>query len=1003
MSIFGKGKGFRRALALLLCLVTVAATVQLGAIPAVADDGDTVTVTVNYVYDSNKSMVAQPYRAQIAKGSEFKRTLEVPTVLNYSVPSDKAEGLAEGITLSKNTDGGDYKLDFTLAAVNEDITVTLYYVAGSAKYTVKHYYQNIDDDGYGEPTTVELVGDIDAYTAAVAYNTPGFYCKGVPEHIIAADGTTTVEIYYDREYYTVVFDVNGGLNGPTPIYAKYGTPYDSSAIATPTRAGYNFKGWSPALSGTVEADVTYTAQWEPKSTTADYTVVIWGQNANNDEYSYISSHGAYGRVGEDVNWGVLQNHTHTADCLTCGYTYEHTHTNACYEGAGSKAMSVGAFKPQNPQEGQVYQGIRNTYIYIGGSWYYYTGSTASGSIAQRTCGKTEHEHVESCYSCKLTNTSTLHPGESLWIYEKSDTVTVDANGSTVLNVYFKRREFTLRFRKANSSRDDYGTITARWGKDIKKEYEAILEKAGDSFWSEKKDASSPWTNYIGVMPKEDKTFYLKTDSSREKSTMTYYGADLNGDYQLMFSVTFNGTRYTITDEDQYEFEGYAYDHSNKRNGENCNGAEFYYTRKTYKLEFYSASNSTPDKSADVLYQEPLKEYDYTPTKRPDTVEGDAIFVGWYQNPECTGDKYDLSTHTMPANNVALYAKWVNGLYTVRTFTDDKLTTPYTYDGYNGVQENIEKYTLATAPTSPKEDGYVFVGWFYNDGNGEQPFSFTMPITRNYDLYPKFSVPRVVTYTVHYYIENTTTKLAEDRTNTVTLGTNVTERAKMGTELTLAGGKSYFPMKTSTSVIVSIDGQEIIFYYKEATSVKYTVYYQDAVGNNLLTPVEKQTDFSTVTEQYVPINGYSPRQFSITLDLSADESENKIIFIYDPTHTSLKITKAGAEAVDANQTFIFTVVGTDDNTSSINVTVTIHGNGSVTVDDLPVGSYTVTELTDWSWRYEPTDPTVGNITLAVGGSELTFTNERKNDKWLDGDASCVNNFTRVADESTGENN
>lgn len=31
---------------------------------------------------------------------------------------------------------------------------------------------------------------------------------------------------------------------------------------TPTRSGYNFKGWSPSVTEKVSGNVTYTAQWE---------------------------------------------------------------------------------------------------------------------------------------------------------------------------------------------------------------------------------------------------------------------------------------------------------------------------------------------------------------------------------------------------------------------------------------------------------------------------------------------------------------------------------------------------------------------------------------------------------------------------------------------------------------------------------------------------------------------------------------------------------------------
>ena len=329
-------RAMRRGIGLLLCLVMLFSSVPFGGIASPVNAAeDTVTVTVNYVYESNSGMVAQPYTAQIEKGSAFRKTLEIPKLFNYSIPTDQAQGLGEGIALQKDNATGDYTLQFDLDAVQENVTVTLYYVAGTAKYTVYHYYQNLEDNQYAlDPMIVELTGDIDAYTRAVANHKPGYRCKGIPQTTIAADGSTKVEIYYDREYYTVTFDVNGGIDGPEPIYAKYGTTFDASKVKEPRRKGYRFLGWSPELTGTVtiEQSVTYVAQWEAEKGHADYTIVLWGQNANDDKYSYLSSHQAWGHVGHEVTWKpeTLISHVHNDKCweLTCGKE-AHPHTDAC--------------------------------------------------------------------------------------------------------------------------------------------------------------------------------------------------------------------------------------------------------------------------------------------------------------------------------------------------------------------------------------------------------------------------------------------------------------------------------------------------------------------------------------------------------------------------------------------------------------------------------------------------------------------------------------------------
>ena len=1042
---------FVKGIAMLLCLVTIFTSVWVGNLGIGAEDGDrseTVKITVNYVYKSNNAMVAQPYTAQIEKGVSFKKTLEVPKLFNYSIPNDEAIGLGtDSIVLTKDEATGKYSLAFDLQSVNENVEVTLYYVAGTAKYTVYHYYQNLENDKYTlDPRIVELTGDIDAYTKAVANSREGFRCEGVPQYVIAADGSTSVEIYYKRLLYTVTFDVNGGIDGPEPIYAKYGTVIEAKDIKEPKRKGYTFLGWAPELKNslTVTENITYIAQWQAEKGQADYSIVLWGQNANDDEYSYLSSHEAWGNVGNEVTWneGTLISHVHDQSCeMIC----RHAHDETCYGGIKQETpydAKTESDKENIEQFQKLFGTLKNGYIYrvkcdgavttdsydkyylyFNDTWYLSSANACDGSAVKQSDKINAHDHswnlnnkkdqfwaykaklscthnhTDNCYSCGLIDTpkkymSNIKPDSKLWEYEQSDTVTVAADGTTVLNVYFTRKVFKLQFRKRKSNDNDFGTIEARWGKNIEAEYNGIVKEAGSSFWSEKKNASGPYTNYIGVMPQRDITYYRYITDGYGTSTMTYYGEDLNGVYQKIFDITFDGTDYYVTDEDRYQFEGYTFDHGTA-NGDNCNGAKFYYKRNSYALEFYSANTNTPDRTETPKFQETLGRYYYRPVEKPTTVEPDAVFVGWYLNPECTGEEYDISAHTMPANNIALYAKWVNGLYTVRTYTDDTLGTPYTYEGYSGVQGNIEKYTLATAPTNPKKDGCVFVGWFYKDGEAEKPFSFTMPITRDYDLYPKFDDQVSIEYTVHYYKDGTTVKVADDKVNTVKIGTTVTEKAKMGTELNLLSEvmqKKYYPAKTSTSEVIKAEGQEIIFYYTEAASVEYTVYYQDANGNNLKDPVTKNTEYSTVTEPYLPIDGYAPHQFSITKDMSTDPEQNKIVFIYYPTLTTLNIRKTGFDAADAGTTFIFRIKGTDGNTKNIDLRVTIHGYvmgdhvPNVTVADLPVGSYTVTEESDWSWRYQPTNGEQ-TITLDPDGAKnvLTFENERKDGQWLSGDA------------------
>ena len=101
----------------------------------------------------------------------------------------------------------------------------------------------------------------------------------------------------------------------------------------------------------------------------------------------------------------------------------------------------------------------------------------------------------------------------------------------------------------------------------------------------------------------------------------------------------------------------------------------------------------------------------------------------------------------------------------------------------------------------------------------------------------------------------------------------------------------------------------------------------------------------------------------------------------------------------------TILGAEN--KDIDLEVTIPGNGSVTIKDIPVGTYTVTEKTDWSWRYNAADVDLSaypHVTdtdrnyvdkeakvLGATTTTVPFANSRTNKFWLSGDNYKLNLF------------
>ena len=900
----------------------------------------TYNVVINYVFENNE-IVADPYTATLAAGSNFSATVTFPTVLGYLPYLNEVQ---------------QNSIDLNYTAIDKDYTYNVVYKPTIVDYTVIHYQQNKDNDQYTVAERETKQGQTNSAVPEVAKTYEGFTALLYEKPAIAADGSTLVEIYYDRNYYLMNFNLDGGY-GVEPIYARYGTTI--SAVGTPTKAGYKFSGWS--LDGTNTVDLpstmpaenrTYKAVWTADDT-AKVTVVFWGENADDEEYSYIKSAQVNVKPGTEFTYSesgslicALEEHTHKPECYTLTCTQEvhthsescytcgqesHTHDTSCYDGVGSAGSP--SLAPDNPSNGQIYRGwfpfIGSwSYIYINGVWYNYSGNLSDGEIASPTCGKTEstHTHTDACLGCgKTEHTHSIENGcyqrtcektehthtddcymngagldSKLYKFVRSDTITVAADGSSVVNVYYDRTEKTLTF-KYNYRSGNYRsteTITAKWGADISEQYKKIAANAGSTFWAAKDSSDGPYTNYFGIMPQASATYYNrgKTGST---GTMTYWGQDQNGEYTVkLFEVTGVGG-YTVSDEDRYEFEGFTYHHGTSNNS-SCSGAAFYYNRNSYNLTFNDGYNDV--KTESVKFEAPLSSYSsYVPNVPSAYESGSVTFGGWYLNPECTGAEYKLNDHTMPADNVLLYAKWVPVTHKVEFYLDNaalengtKLSTHPDITVPHGSK-------ATPTPADPTNGSYTFIGWFYMEDGVEKAFDFAnMPVTKDLQVYGKWSSNVLKEYTVYYKIQGTDTKIADPTTGSGLAGVTKTFEAKGGSELYAKYQEGYFPVTKSHSMTLDINATEendtnvFTFWYVQKQAVPYTVKY---LNKETGAPVATEKTVSdnrkaVVTETFVPVSGMMPDAYQKRLVVSAEEGAvNEIIFYYtqDTTHAYYKIT------------------------------------------------------------------------------------------------------------------
>ena len=312
--------------------------------------------------------------------------------------------------------------------------------------------------------------------------------------------------------------------------------------------------------------------------------------------------------------------------------------------------------------------------------------------------------------------------------------TIKGDGSTIVNVYYKRKTYTMHFKKEKNSRTDLSTITKKWGQSISKAEWPAYD--GNSNWQIRAASyygNSQYLAYTSTMPMKDSTLW--STSGKKTYTAYYYVQKIDGNgYDLHHTDVIKGSSYlTIGKEDCYAISGFTFEYCNPDVGESYNGAKFYYKRNSYSLKFIN--NGKQEKTVSKKYEQSIEDASYTPT-RPSSLPEYYVFDGWYENELCEGEAFNFTGKKMPAQNVTLYAKW--------TASNVKFT--YNLNNPEGTVDKdtkkVEAGTVASTvlPSIPTINEYSFAGWYYADGNGNitsEVFHTGSTITRDTSIVGKW--------------------------------------------------------------------------------------------------------------------------------------------------------------------------------------------------------------------------------------------------------------------------
>lgn len=384
------------------------------------------------------------------------------------------------------------------------------------------------------------------------------------------DGTNVTKdmnVYPASASCWLTFDSQGG-SAIASHYVPQGNAFDLKDVGNPTKTGYMFAGWSLTTDGETVGQVIPTqdtklyACWTPA--TADYTVIHWQENANDDEYSYITS---------ETKSGPTEGQTNAV-------------ANS-YEGFTEQAI-----------EQQTIKGDGSTIVNVRYSRNVYQVKFKLDKPTY-TCGKEEHKHKKGIYGLG-------------GCYDIHGNLKCGKEAHTHDNSCGKTSEIVISAKYGAYIGDQWPTIdgssawrTSENGNTSQVNIDTMPLNGATFYGPETGRGSESAYYYVEVLPNES-------------------GTVTRGDvtYKLHHTDTSPGTGYKVSKEDKYKLTGFTYKEGTS-NGSRYDNAKFYYTRNSYDVVYIS--NGVEVQKNSYKYEQDIRDAgNYTPDNAPDGY----TFGGW---------------------------------------------------------------------------------------------------------------------------------------------------------------------------------------------------------------------------------------------------------------------------------------------------------------------------------------------------------------------------------------
>ncbi len=858
-------------------------------------------ITVNYLYE-NGSVAGNTYVSTKSENDTYD--IESPTFEGYTTSVERISGTVTRAEVEKLEKLDYVQVDWNEEAKTCNIFFNVVYKPGLSGYVVNYYQQEVNGEDY-KFISSEQYDDVYVGTAveAKALTYKGFHLneqKTSLTAVVEADGSTAIDVYYDRNVYYLYLN-NTGDKYYEPISVLYGQTI--SDLPVPTKAGYVFNKWvwSNSLNGAEIQkpetmplnDLYLNATWTER--VANYTISYYIENANDSSYRNIGT--MFEETTTATNVKDIRNLTKVIEDnfkeVKSDYQYFTYDAELTAKRNNNFDMEV---KGDSSTLIQVYY-KRNTYVLE-----FDLSDNSYGTKAVLTMNDTNYTTATQKYSFTAKYEQDIaelwpsydnfktHPKTGNRTYQFSGWSETGASSSSLLTS--KKLKLSADMI-VNTTLNAKQTFTANYSQSG---YTSNLYYCFESF-----DQTSTTTS-------DTRRFY----------NGKYYDSQPEL-YQTAFSSSTNWNAKEITGVENV--------------GKDSSGSKFwfYYDRHEFNITFYNVVQDFLIKT--VKYKESAKSLEgIVPDSYPVDTPGDGewIFEGWYRDPYFQTElelKNEDGSYKEIEESLTVYAKWSEPSYEVDfnlqggTWTEE--SENYKDIGDNTYQLTVKEGTHISEPETPEKYGYNFLGWYYTtEINGVATevrylFEETQAVYHDIVLTAKWSTDLLLPYKVKYIkaeldedgnmitdikqYKNGFEELETEKVvNDVLFGTTITENAlSIVDEET---GQFWVVDSATKNLTINSMNEEdntIYFFYHLVPELKYTIYYVQWTGkeynrgdipdkSEMVAPPETVTlvskDGTSVSVNAINIPGYSPRlTWTKELQLIADESKNTLYFYYEMNH------------------------------------------------------------------------------------------------------------------------